>query len=165
MGILYNSGNSLSGLRLGFATGSADARATTVATVCGVPAEEQLRRNVLELMKMWKMNQATLAARLRKSQPWVSRRLKPPAEPDTEDPTGTRFQFSDLDALGAVFGLSPAELLQPMHGKWDRRSGRERRTGIDRRGSRITPPVREGPYFYQQGPSEDASAADDPLGE
>lgn len=99
-----------------------------------VPAEEQLRRNVLELMKVWRWNQATLADKLGRSQPWLSRRLKAPAEVTDEDQGhGTRFHFSDLDALSTVFGLSPAELLQPMYGKWDRRSGAERRSGVDRR--------------------------------
>lgn len=108
--------------------------------VSDVPAEEQLRRNVRELMKTWKWNQVTLARKIGRSQSWLSRRLKAPSEmtdddkDDEKNDHGTRFQFSDLDALAAVFRLSPAELLQPKYGKWDRRSGRERRSGLDRRG-------------------------------
>lgn len=89
--------------------------------------EKQLRLNVKELMKIWRLNQATLAAKLGKGQPWLSRRL-------SEKDAKTRFQLEDIDALCAVFQLTPSELLRPGYGKWDRRSGRDRRSGAERRG-------------------------------
>lgn len=95
-----------------------------------IPAEEQLRRNILELMRWRKMNQVRLAKLLGQSQSWLSRRLS--EKPDK----GTRFQFSDLDTLSAIFGVSPAQLLQPGYGNWDRRTGGDRRSGVDRRQSR-----------------------------
>lgn len=93
------------------------------------PAEQQLRVNVLELMDFRRMSQVELAERLGKSQSWVSKRLSG----KKWDEGGSRFQFSDLDALSTVFGLSPAELLLPGYGKWDRRVGADRRCGRDRR--------------------------------
>lgn len=82
--------------------------------------------NVREAMRVRRWKQADLAARLGRSQPWLSKRLK----------GTTEFQLSDLDALSTVFGLSPTELVCAGYGKWDRRSGRDRRTGADRRQSR-----------------------------
>lgn len=98
----------------------------------GSPAEHQLRLNLLELMEFRKMTQADLAQRLGQTQPWLSKRLSGKAW--TEG--GSRFQLEDLDALSDVFGLSPSELLQPGHGKWDRRRAGERRIGTERRRSR-----------------------------
>src|SRR5437870_2179038 len=83
--------------------------------------ETQLRLKVLKLMKMWSLNQAQLAAKLGKDQPWLSRRL-------SEKGHKTRFQLGDIDALCAVFRLSPSELLRQGYGQWDRRSGHERRS-------------------------------------
>jgi transcriptional regulator with XRE-family HTH domain len=103
-----------------------------------LPAEEQLRRNVVELMRLYGWTQAELAAKLGQSQPWLSRRLS------ESDSTGTRFQLSDLDLLSHVFALSPQELLRPGYGKWDRRSGNERRGGFDRRSRVPEPPARSG---------------------
>lgn len=89
-------------------------------------AEAQLRLNIRELMEVRHLTQAKLADRLGKDQPWVSRRL-----------TGAyRFQIEDLDEFSRVFGLSPAELLRPGVGKWDRRRATaNRRSGYDRRRS------------------------------
>jgi transcriptional regulator with XRE-family HTH domain len=101
----------------------------------GSPAEDQLRRNLLELMEFRRMKQAQLAELLGKSQSWVSRRLSG----KSWDAGGSRFQFEDLDALARIFGLSPAELLEPGYGSWDRRAGDERRSGTDRR-RRARPP-------------------------
>ena len=92
-------------------------------------AEQRLRKNLLELMESRRMTQAELAERLGKGQPWLSKRLS--GKPWNEG--GSRFQLEDLDAIAHIFGLSPAQLLEPGHGKWDRRSGTERRGGIDRR--------------------------------
>jgi hypothetical protein len=100
-----------------------------------LPAEERLRRNLLELMAFRRMKQAELADLLGKTQSWVSKRLSE---------HGNRFQFEDLDALATIFGLSPWELLQPAYGKWDRRSGQERRSGGDRRRRARTPFHRTG---------------------
>lgn len=95
----------------------------------GPPAEHQLRLNLIELMEFRRMTQAELAERLGKGQPWLSKRLS--GKPWNEG--GSRFQLEDLDALADVFGLSPAQLLEPGVGKWDRRCGRDRRTGGERR--------------------------------
>lgn len=99
-------------------------------------ANEWARANVKELMEVRRMTQAQLAERLGVSQPWLSKRI-----------TGTtEFQLGDLDAIGAVFGLSPADLLCAGYGKWDRRSGRERRERAERRQGRAVPfPRREHP--------------------
>lgn len=86
-------------------------------------ANEQIRENVRALMDLRRWKQADLAERLGRSQPWLSKRL-----------TGkTPFHMSDLDALSAVFSLSQAEVLQPGFGKWDRRSGEDRRRVPERR--------------------------------
>ena len=99
-------------------------------------AEEWLRRNVLELMQFYRMNQTELAEKIGRGQSWLSRRLS--GKPWDEG--GSRFQFEDLDRLAAVFHLSPAELLQPKYGKWDRRSSTERRSHTDRRRNRTVAP-------------------------
>lgn len=93
------------------------------------PAEDQLRRNLVALLKARRMRQSELAERMGRSQSWVSRRLSGKEWKDG----GSRFQFGDLDRLSHIFGLSPAQLLQPGYGEWDRRSGHERRGGRDRR--------------------------------
>lgn len=95
-----------------------------------VPAEEQLRRNVAELMKYRRMKQGEVAERLGRPQPWLSRRMS--ADRDK----GTRFQVCDLDALADIFGVSPAQLLCAGNGQWDRRKNGERRCGQDRRRNR-----------------------------
>lgn len=121
-----------------------------------IDTEERLRLNLVELLIFRRMKQNELAERLGKSQAWVSKRLTGKASGK-----GSRFQFSDLDALAAVFGLSPAELLQPRYGKWDRRSGRERREGADRRQARPIPfPQREHPRLSSTTVSD--VAADSP---
>ena len=89
-------------------------------------ANDQLRVNLRALMRWRKMTQAELADQLGVSQPWVSKRMS----------GVTPFQIEDLDAIGAVFGLSPMELLQPGTGAWDRRHGTERRIGLERRRNR-----------------------------
>lgn len=93
-----------------------------------ISSEEQLRRNIEELLAFYGWNQTQFAERLGVDQAWVSRHLsrKPP-------PHGARFQFWDLDKIATLFGLSPAELLQPKFGRWDRRHTGERRSGQDRR--------------------------------
>ena len=92
-------------------------------------ANERIIQTVKSLMDWRRMTQADLAALLDRSQPWLSKRL-----------TGTTpFQIEDLDALGGVFGLSPAELLQAGHGNLDRRTGDDRRSGADRRHARPLP--------------------------
>lgn len=86
-------------------------------------ANEWVRANVQEAMDVRKWTQAELADRLNRSQPWLSKRLN-----------GTvPFQMEDLDVLAVVFGLSPTEFVCAGYGKWDRRSGNDRRTGPDRR--------------------------------
>lgn len=102
-----------------------------MSTPDGTDSEERLRCNIEELMRLFGWNQTELAIRLQKDQSWVSRHLNrdPP-------PRGARFQFRDIDRIAAIFGLSPAELLQPRYGKWDRRHADERRSGADRRHAR-----------------------------
>ena len=94
----------------------------------GGDSEERLRCAVEYLMDLRGWNQTELARRIGKDQSWVSRHLS--REPP---PRGARFQFRDLDLVARVFGLSPAELLLPGYGKWDRRRASERRSGTDRR--------------------------------
>ena len=99
-----------------------------------IGAEEQLRQNVLELMEFHRMKQGALAAKLQRSQSWLSKRLSGKASGK-----GSRFQLADLDALATVFRVSPSELMERKYGKWDRRSGHERRSGLDRRRRPRTP--------------------------
>lgn len=112
-------------------------------------AEERLRQNLLDIIEFRRMRQAELAAKLGKSQSWVSKRLS--GKPSHKG--GARFQFSDLDKLASVFGLSPSELLQPGYGKRDRRKGVERRCGTDRRSRRAfaTQPLALPPLRDQAG--------------
>lgn len=153
MGIICDSVNSLSGLRLGFAC-PINAH---VLTNPGVPetTNERIQRNIRELMRWRRMTQADLADALGESQPWLSKRL-----------TGTTpFQLCDVDAIAAVFELSPAELLREGYGKWDRRAGGDRRTGLERRQGR---PIRashdEGPLPHpQRRLSDRMEAADAPT--
>lgn len=113
-------------------------------------ANDQIRQNLRELMDWRQMTQADLAEALGVSQPWVSKRL-----------SGiTPFQIEDLDAIGKVFGLTPAELLQPGYGQWDRRLGSERRSGAERRRSKrhgVTKPLSgDGPPpLAVDGPAEE----------
>lgn len=88
-------------------------------------AEAQLRQNITELMEWRHMNQADLAAKLDRTQPWVSKRMS----------GKTKFTVPDLDALCVVFLLEPHQLLRPGHGKWERRKHRDRRSGHERRGA------------------------------
>lgn len=92
-------------------------------TDAAVAANDQVRVNVECLMEMHRLTQVQLADRIGRSQSWLSKRLS----------GTTSFQIEDLDLIGDVFGLSPAQLLQPGHGKLDRRSGQDRRTRTDRR--------------------------------
>ncbi len=86
-------------------------------------ANEQLRRNVKELMRWRKLTQATLAAKIDVSQPWLSKRL-----------TGvTPFQIEDVDSIANAFGLTASQLLCQGQGQWDRRRGQDRRIGVERR--------------------------------
>lgn len=87
------------------------------------PCEALLRANIELLMEQRKVSRKELAARLKRSQSWLSKRLG----------GKSNFKIEDLDTLARAFGLSPADLLQPGLGKWDRRSGNERRGGWDRR--------------------------------
>jgi transcriptional regulator with XRE-family HTH domain len=91
-------------------------------------ANEWVRANVQEAMELRRWNQAELAKRLNRSQPWLSKRLS----------GTTEFQIGDLDAIAMIFGLSPSELLCAGYGKWDRRTG-ERRTRPDRRQATRSP--------------------------
>lgn len=109
----------------------------TLGKDSGLPANDQLRINVRELMDLRNWSQADLAERLKRSQPWLSKRL-----------TGTTpFHMKDVDEIAHVFGLAPAELLCVGFGKWDRRHQPERRSGVDRRqrafsvGRRMDDPV------------------------
>jgi transcriptional regulator with XRE-family HTH domain len=105
-------------------------------------ANDWLRANVRELMDLRRWTQMELAKRLGVSQPWLSKRL-----------TGTTpFQIEDIDAIGAVFGLSPQELLCAGFGKWDRRDGEERRAGHERRRRPHAPFHQTGiPLKYRDG--------------
>ena len=86
-------------------------------------ANDHVRVNVECLMELHHLTQAELAEKMRKSQPWLSKRL-----------TGvTPFHLEDLDLVGEVFGLSPAQLLQSGYGQLDRRHSQDRRSGVDRR--------------------------------
>lgn len=92
-------------------------------------ADEQLRLNVVELMRIWHLKQWELAERMGIPQPLLSRKLSGP------DHKGGLRLMPEIDTLSGVFGLSPSELLQPGYGRLDRRRGVERRQIQDRRRS------------------------------
>lgn len=89
-------------------------------------ANERVRRNLREIMRIRRMSQAQLADALGRSQPWLSKRLT----------NVTPFHLEDIDAISAIFGLTPAEFLCEGYGQFDRRKGGDRRVGQDRRQSR-----------------------------
>ena len=133
-GILFFFRNPLSALRLAFACRwgrSVLPSGLRMKLQDGTPrltANEQAIATIKALMEWRHMTQADLAGLLHRSQPWLSKRL-----------TGTTpFQIEDLDAFGAVFGLSPAELLQPGHGNLDRRCAADRRCHTERRQNRTS---------------------------
>lgn len=112
-------------------------------------ANEWVRANVRELMAVRRWTQSDLAERLGVSQPWLSKRL-----------TGTTpFQIEDLDALAQVFGLSPHTLLYSGFGKWDRRSGDERRTGEDRRHPQREIGHPTDPFFQRDSPNRNTKTS------
>jgi hypothetical protein len=88
-------------------------------------SSDVLRRNVLELMEWRKWNQADLASSIDRTQPWLSKRL-----------TGkTRFNVDDIERIAGAFLIAPHTLLyEGGIGQWERRCGRDRRAGADRRG-------------------------------
>ena len=97
-----------------------------------LPADELVRRNIKALMEWRDWTQAEFAARLRKNQPWLSKRL-----------TGkTPFSLEDMDRIAAVFLIPPAALLHPGGiGGFERRSGKDRRSGKERRRMAVVPAV------------------------
>jgi transcriptional regulator with XRE-family HTH domain len=106
-----------------------------------VDANTQVITNVDALRRQRGWTQGQLAERLGKDQPWVSRRLH-------QGPHQIQWSLDDLDLLAAVFGFTPQQLLQPGHGDLDRRSGQDRRAGVERRqlGQRFGPlPPRSTP--------------------
>jgi transcriptional regulator with XRE-family HTH domain len=83
----------------------------------GIPSDELLRRKIRILMKLHRMTQIDLAARIDMSQSLLSRRL-----------SGVqRFQITDLDAIARAFNITVPELFFDEYGQWDRRSGSDRR--------------------------------------
>lgn len=92
------------------------------------PTEALLRENIEHLLTQRRIERKDFAKQLGRGVSWLSKRLS-----GKPSPLGSRFQFSDLDAMARIFELSPADLLQPGLGKWDRRTGKERRSGWERR--------------------------------
>ncbi len=89
----------------------------------GETAPELLRRNVQALLDWRRWNQAQLADRIGRSQPWVSKRLN----------GKTRVSLEDLELIAGAFMLPAHALLHSGgFGQFERRSGRDRRT-LDRR--------------------------------
>ena len=86
-------------------------------------ADDHRRMKVRRLMDAHGFTQIALAAKLNKSQSWLSRRL-----------SGVQhFKIRDLDTLAVVFGLTVPELFFDDYGQWDRRSKVDRRKCQDRR--------------------------------
>lgn len=85
-------------------------------------ASDKLRVRVREYMDAHKMSQTQLAARLGKTQSWLSRRL-----------TGDQsFRMKDLDPLATIFRITVPELFFDTFGQWDRRTKVDRRK-VERR--------------------------------
>ena len=95
-----------------------------MASIVGdeISPDEQLRRNVQELMHARHMKQVALALSLGRTQSWVCKR-----QSGKPSPLGSPWQIADLAGLAMVFGLAPWELLKPGIGRYDRRSYTERR--------------------------------------
>lgn len=119
-----------------------------------IAPDEQLRRNVRELMHARRMNQTQFAALMRRSQSWVSKR-----QSGKPSPNGTPWKIEDLADLARVFGLSVWELLKPGIGRQDRRRYGDRRR-LERR-QYDPPPPRNDDELQEQanrlhGPPKDS---------
>ena len=111
-------------------------------------ARERLTANVKELLKFTRKNQKALADHMRLSQPQISHLLN-----------GKRqWQIEDLDRLADFFHVTPADLFQDGHGRFERRSGHERRIIADRR----RPQVRTSGWVH---PGADTTAVNKQLDE
>ena len=83
-----------------------------------------LRNNIAGLLTVRRANQTDLAFALGKDKSWINKFLN-----------GTReIQLKDLDAIASFFGCATYQLFQPGAAHiTERRSGKDRRTGYDRR--------------------------------
>ncbi len=96
-----------------------------------VTASDRLTANVRELLVFVGRTQVELAAHLGISQPQASLLLH-----------GKRpWQVKDFDQLAAFFCVSVGDLFNEGHGRHERRAGKDRRCGPERR-RRIAPAVR-----------------------
>lgn len=92
-----------------------------------IGADELLRRKIRALMEQHRLSQIELAAKIGRSQAWLSRKI-----------TGVQnFYVRDLDRIATVFGITVPELFFDTYGQWDRRSNTDRRKG-ERRQRRQT---------------------------
>lgn len=90
-------------------------------------SEAQLCKNIEALLDLYRWTQADFAAKLGRSQPWVSKRMSKKPE------VANKWKVEDLDALAQVFQVTAYDLLRPGQGPLDRRSLHARRTRPDRR--------------------------------
>jgi transcriptional regulator with XRE-family HTH domain len=90
----------------------------------GLRAVNQLRQNVLELLRVRHEDQKTLAFHMGIDKSTINKFLK-----------GTReVQLADLDSMADFFGIATYQLFQPGISRLtERRSGRDRRSARERR--------------------------------
>lgn len=119
-------------------------------------AEYLLIHNIKALLADRNVDAAALAFAIGHSQAWISKIL-----------SGDRkMKLSDIDAVADFFGLTVSQLLS--HGissfterrKRDRRSGDERRSGLDHR--RARPQHTSGPFRMREFPSRPRKPGDEP---
>jgi transcriptional regulator with XRE-family HTH domain len=103
----------------------------------GLKAQVLLKRNIETLLKSRGKTQKELAFYCGATEPWLSQILKQ----DTRN-----FRMAYLDRIADFFGLATYQLFQPgLAHVTERRSGRDRRSGVDRRISRAVEMLRPAP--------------------
>ena len=86
-------------------------------------AQERLTANINELMEFTRRKQVAFAKYLKISQAHASMLLN-----------GKRqWQIEDLDRIAEFFCVTVPDLFRDWEGHFERRAGRERRSGLDRR--------------------------------
>jgi hypothetical protein len=90
-----------------------------------VKSQFVLKQNIRTLLRARGLNQSSLAFFCRKTESWISQILTKP---------NRGFRMGELDCIADFFGLEVYQLFQPgISPLTERRSGRDRRSGVERR--------------------------------
>jgi hypothetical protein len=107
-----------------------------------VKAEELVKHNIDALLKARGQLRKDLAQWMRKDEAWLSQIMNGSPDPESGRPARA-FRLKYLDRIADFFGLATYQLFQPGISPFtERRAGRERRTGLDRRVSNRTAQLR-----------------------